>query len=132
MKRILLFVFLALGFWGMTWSQENIKYDIEPNVDQVLKKHREAWLNVKEISGYRIQIQALSGSNSRAKIAGTKAAFCGLFPDIPCYLSYAEPNFRVRVGNFYSRLEAMRYLKDIKANFPGSFIVKDKVFFTEF
>jgi len=102
-------------------------YDIEPAILNVIQKHTEAWQKVKTVSGYKIQIGALSGSQSRLKAIETKETFGRLFPAIECYLSYAEPNFRIRVGDFRSRLEAFRYLDKIQQHFPGAFIVKENI-----
>ena len=112
-------------------GQTSVTYDIEPSILTVTQKHTEAWQKVKTINGYRIQIGALSGSQSRVKAYETKDAFDKLFPDIECYLSYAEPNFRIRVGDFKSKLEALRHLAKIQQQFPGAFIVRENVSITK-
>ena len=33
------------------------------------------------------------------------------FPDIPAYLQYTDPDFKIRVGNFRTRIEAIPALK---------------------
>ena len=112
-------------------GQTSVTYDIEPAILMITQKHTEAWQKVKTVNGYRIQIGALSGSQSRVKAYEVKDAFDKLFPDIECYLSYAEPNFRVRVGDFKSKLDALRHLAKIQQQFPGAFIVKENVSITK-
>jgi len=125
-KYILLTILFFLLYFGC-WGQNSVKYDIEPAILTVTQKHTEAWQKVKTVSGYRIQIGALSGSQSRVKALEMKETFDKLFSDIECYLSYAEPNFRIRVGDFRSRLNALRHLGKIQQHFPGAFIVKENI-----
>jgi hypothetical protein len=113
------------------WGQNTVTYDVEPAILTITQKHTEAWQKVKTVSGYRIQIGALSGSQSRVKAYEIKDTFDKLFSDIECYLSYAEPNFRIRVGDFRSKLDALRYLGKIQQYFPGAFIVKENIVVTK-
>lgn len=78
----------------------------------------------QSIPGYRIQIHF---GNEREKAREIKTKFLQEFPDIPAYDSYQSPNFRVRVGDYRSKLEAAGYLNQISTQFPSSFIVSDKI-----
>jgi SPOR domain len=42
----------------------------------------------------------------------------------PASIEYETPNYKVWVGNFYSRLEADRALLEVHKNFPSAFILK--------
>ena len=53
-------------------------------------------------------------------------AFRQKFHDIPVYRSYVNPYFKVTVGDFRSRSEAMQLLETIRRDFPAAFIVKEK------
>ena len=124
--------FLLIGFlsFSMGFAQSSVNYQIEPEIEKVLTLHKASWLSVKKVTGYTIQLAALSGNNSRTSTEAIKKTFLKSFPNIPCYLSYAEPNFRVRVGNFRTRIEAFKTLQDIQMQFPGAFVVKDKISYT--
>ena len=74
--------------------------------------------------GYRIQIYF--GQN-RTKANEVKTDFLQLFPKTGAYLVYQQPNFKIRVGDFRSRLEASKFLKDIQSLYAAAFIVKDEV-----
>ena len=39
---------------------------------------------------------------------------------------YAQPNFKVMVGNFRNKIEAAHFLKEIKSEHPNAFIVRLK------
>jgi hypothetical protein len=57
----------------------------------------------------------------------TKRTFLQKYPDTPAYLSWLAPNFRLRVGDLRTRLEAERLLRDMKVIYPGSYIVTDDI-----
>ena len=43
------------------------------------------------------------------------------------YRSYVNPYFKVTVGDFRTRSEAMQLLMEIKSDFPAAFIVKENI-----
>ena len=49
--------------------------------------------------------------------------------DIPhrAYRSYANPYFKVTVGDFRTKSEAMALLERIKYEFPSAFVVKENI-----
>lgn len=122
-----LFLFLFFTISTCVTAQNSVSYDLEPGLDQVEEKHHEAWAKVKKVEGYRIQLIALSGNNSKAIVEKMQADFLASFPDIPAYVTYFEPSFRLRVGDFKNKLDAYRVHNMISALFPGAFIIKDKI-----
>lgn len=96
-------------------------------VNDLVQKHIEFNDQVKTVPGYRIQIASLSGSNSRTEAFRKKDAFKTTFPDVEAYVIFTEPNFKVVVGDFITRLDAFRFLQRSKDLFPGT-IVKDDVY----
>jgi hypothetical protein len=74
--------------------------------------------------GYRIQILY---SNVRDEAYKIKSTMYVQFPDLAPYVEYESPNFKVRVGDFKTRLEATYYLQQVIPLYPGAFIVKDKI-----
>jgi hypothetical protein len=81
------------------------------------------------INGYRVQIYFDSGNQSKKKANDVKTQFLAKNPDIPCYLVYQSPNFKVRVGDFRSRYEAYKLYREIRNDFPSAYIVKDEINF---
>lgn len=91
-------------------------------------KEIEALINIKkdvEASSDRYKIQIFNGS-SRSNAEKTKEEFLKDHPDIESSLEYEEPNFKIWVGNYRSRLEADRALLRIKKTFSNAFIFKPK------
>ena len=83
----------------------------------------------KAIPGYRIQIYFDSGSNSSDRAKSVKEAFALLYPDIPVYVSWKAPNYRVRVGDWRTRLEAEKALQLIMIDYPNAWVIKDEINF---
>lgn len=80
----------------------------------------------KQFNGYRIRIYFNSVQSAREESAAAQNRFRALYPEIPSYLSYARPNFRVMVGDFRTRVDAEKALVYIKEDFPSATIVRDK------
>jgi hypothetical protein len=74
--------------------------------------------------GYRIQI---TYSDVREDIYKSKSMLYQQFPDLGSYVEYEQPYFKLRLGDFATRLEATYYLQQTIALYPGAFIVKDKI-----
>ena len=131
-KPYFLFIFLLLSFSYVNAQEMNVNFDIEPGIEKVEEAHLAAWQKVGKVEGYRIQIIAIAGTNSKKNAQTIVDEFSLNFPEIAVYLSYAEPNFRVRVGNFKTRLEAFNILGSIRLVYPGAFIIKDKILYSGF
>lgn len=127
MKRFILFI-LLLGVNVLLFGQIQVRYDKEPIIDSISNAYENAWKSVKYTEGYRIQLVAVSTKNGAQKVYNE---FKGSYPDVSAYLSYTEPTFRVRVGNFKNRIDAYRFLMRIQGQFPGAFITKDKISYRE-
>ena len=126
MKKILTIFLLSLA-WCVAFSQGSIRYDIEPEIVRIQEDYVNNWKKIGEINGYRIQIAAYSGVNSKSQAEYAKNSFNNLFPYTKAYLIYNEPYFKVRVGNYYSRLQAYKDLETIKLTYPSAYIVPDKI-----
>jgi hypothetical protein len=95
----------------------------DPKIEELLKKYIDA--NAKApIKGYRIKIHFGSDKNKAKEV---KSNFVARFPNIPAYEKYDQPNFNIRVGDYRTKLEAYKALKEIQADFPSSFLVQDDI-----
>lgn len=109
-------------------AQVQVRYDVEPIVDSIENAYENAWKLVDYIDGFRIQLTAVSTKNAAQNVYDE---FLRDYPGMYAYLSYLEPTFRVRVGNFKTRLEAYRFLLKVRVQFPGAFITKDQISFRD-
>ncbi len=92
-------------------------------IKELVSKHTE--INSKTpIKGYRIKIHF---GSDKSKAKEVKAKFISRFPKVPAYEKYDQPNFNIRVGDFRTKLEAYKFLKEVQLEFPSSFIVNDDI-----
>jgi hypothetical protein len=91
---------------------------------KLVERHKLVNAAKKSMPGYRIQIYF---GNDRIKAQEMRTEFIKFIPDEAAYLIYQQPNFKVRVGDFRTRLEAAGFLKQINSSFPNAFIVPDEV-----
>ena len=96
-------------------------------VTQLVEKHIEFNERVRTVPGFRIQIASLSGANSKAAAFALKNKFKELYPEVEAYLVFDEPNFKVKVGDFITKLDAYVFQQKIKPTFNGN-IVKDNIY----
>ena len=74
--------------------------------------------------GYRVQFYL---SPNRAEAYNAQAKLNELVPDLKTYISYTEPNFKVRAGDFRTRLEAEKFKEKLKGTFTALFIIPEKI-----
>ena len=95
----------------------------DASIDSVLKMYRTLMNAPRLEDGYRVQL----GSNINRKVLmDLKAKFLTIYPAVPAYIVYQQPQFKLRVGDFQMRGEAGVFLEEITGRFPG-FIVADKI-----
>lgn len=81
------------------------------------------------IRGYRISIYFGSGQDSKKTAELTRANFVTRYPGVNCHTKFEYPYFKVYVGDFRTRSEALKFLKEIEYNYPDAFIREDIVEF---
>lgn len=82
--------------------------------------------SARPISGYRVRIFFDNRQSARTASQKIMDEFAAKYHDIPVYRSYVNPYFKVTVGDFRSKSEAMQLLQEIRMEFPSAFIVKER------
>ena len=69
------------------------------------------------------------GPSSSHTMGPERAAlqFMTEYPEIKAYLIFDEPNFKVKVGDFVSKLDAFVFMQKIKSLYPCA-IIKDNIY----
>jgi hypothetical protein len=122
--------FIALFFTTPAFSQTRGKVDVvkDARIDTFaarrLELNKAGGADAANINGYRVQI--FTGEN-RKDAYTAQAKFQEEFPDIRTYIIYNEPNFKVRAGDFRTRLEAEKLEEELKKWFTGMFIISEKI-----
>jgi SPOR domain len=76
------------------------------------------------INGFRVQI--FTGAD-RKEAYNTQAKFQEQYPDVRTCVIYNDPNFKVRVGDFRTRLDAEKMQDELKKWSTGLFIIQEKI-----
>lgn len=127
--------FLLADAYGQSDGSGNVVIVQDASIDTILMTHQEVLQEVLKnddnyaIDGYRIQIFEESGNKSSTLAREVMAEFSEKYPDIGVYLTWKAPNFKVRVGDFNSRMEAEGFLNKIKKDYPIAWVIKDKIKF---
>jgi len=76
------------------------------------------------IDGYRIQIFF---NESRNIAQSQKAGFMNSHSEHKAYIDYLAPNYRIRVGNFRTKLQAEKFKQELINVYPTCIILKNKI-----
>lgn len=126
MKRIFSFIiFFAITATAMA---QNLNIHQDSRINALISKQRAIYAADSTLKGYRIHVFMEIGNEALKHAEETKRRFENAFPDIPIYLSYSEPYFRLRAGNFRNRVEAEKCLRRIKPRFKEAFVTADAIY----
>ncbi|MDR6945365.1 SPOR domain-containing protein [Mucilaginibacter pocheonensis] len=101
----------------------------DPLVDTLIAKRFELNKQVgttPAFSSYGYRVQIFSGSN-RKDAYNAQARLQSEYPELRTYIIYSEPNFKVRAGDFRTRLEAEKLMQELRTSFSSLFIISEKI-----
>lgn len=128
MKKLLLIVILSVfAFGGYAQSKGSLHVKQDSRVDRLMKRQRDVYAVSNTLNGFRVQIFMEIGNEAVDHAEVVKKEFTKSFPEIPIYLSYEQPYYRLRVGDFRNRIEAEKYLRLIKPQFSLAFVTADVI-----
>ncbi|MBQ5985078.1 MAG: SPOR domain-containing protein [Bacteroidales bacterium] len=81
----------------------------------------------RSISGYRIRVYYDNEQRARAKSESIARAVAGRYPGVKVYRTFESPNFKVSVGDFRTKDEALRLFNELKILYPTAFIIKENI-----
>ncbi len=81
----------------------------------------------RTLNGFRVRIFNDNRQTSRNDSETALERFKEMFPGVSAYRTYSNPFFRVTVGDFRTKSEAMQLLQQVKGTFPTAFIVKETI-----
>jgi len=145
MKRFLLFILIILSgqiiLAQVIFPDEKTQDSNLPEILKTLNINQDprlekmlSWYiennNIKnKIEGFRVEIFFSSSFDAKEKALKEKEEFLANYPDKIVHVQYISPNFRVRVGDFRTKNEALKLYKEIKNTYPVAFIVADEIDF---
>lgn len=129
MKFFTSIFFLFSFLIGFSQNNEPTKKDTgsftvvqEPYLETLLATYKETY----ELAGYRIQVYS---GTTKKESNNARASFLSRYPRMATYEVYNAPNFKIRVGDFTNRFEALLFLEEIRGMFPAAYLVNDIVEF---
>jgi len=121
MQKIkIFFIIISLSSTCLFGQNGNIKINQSNNLDSIIKLKKE--LNSKI---QKLRIQIYSGDRDNAE--QTIQEFIEIFNDTTADMIYETPNYKVWVGNYYTRLEADKRLIEIRKKFRSAFIFRPEL-----
>ena len=108
---------------------KNLNINQDPKLDKMLSWHISNNKINNSIEGYRVEIFFSSNTDAKEKALRKKIEFLSIYPDNTVHVKYISPNFRVRVGDFRTKNEALKLYREIKDTYPVAFIVTDQIDF---
>ncbi|HEU5290193.1 MAG TPA: SPOR domain-containing protein [Cyclobacteriaceae bacterium] len=99
-------------------------YTVNKPLDAVLDSIDRINLTRKFIEGYTIQVYS---GMKREDALNVKKQLLTTLPEFESELQYSQPNYRVKMGKYYSRLEAEKDYQLVKKYFKAAILVPDKI-----
>ncbi len=81
----------------------------------------------KKSKGYRVRIFFDNGKTARDRSTAIATGFKKNYPDVAVYRVFEDLYFKVAVGDFRTKTDAMRFLNEISKSYPSAFIITDQV-----
>ncbi|WP_276134000.1 SPOR domain-containing protein [Polluticoccus soli] len=136
MKRICYIVIILLLASATTQAQIKVEENADskeiangvivhadPRLAILEKKHHNVHVgSIRSGRGFRVQIY---NGNDRTIATETKIDFMRRFPGVRTYMTYVQPQFRVKVGDFRTRAEAEKLYDQVSTLYSPSMIVPD-------
>lgn len=99
-------------------------HTVNKQLDAVLDSIDRINLTRKFIEGYTIQVY--SGLKREDALSAKKQLTTSI-PKLESELQYVQPNYRVKTGKYFTRLEAEEDYEKVKRYFPAAIVVPDKI-----
>ncbi len=135
MKIIFTFLVCIFCFSAIAQTRGTVTIVKDPLIDSLIQKRMD--LNKRVISpsikrsgpivaqvGFRVQVYY---GADRRRTFQEQAKFKNLYPKLNTYITYKEPNYYLRVGDFRTRLEAQHLMNELRPQFSTLFIFREKI-----
>lgn len=105
----------------------------DPSIDSLIYRYILYNERLNGLEGFRIQIYSSSDRNAKEQSGKVSADFMSKFPDIVTYPPiFDKPSYyKVRVGNYRTRVEGTKYLLMIRKVYPDAYLVPDIINFPD-
>ena len=99
----------------------------DARIDTLIMKQRQIHAADSTIDGFRVQIFMELGNDALRHADSVKEVFSAKYPEIPIYLVFGQPYYRLRIGDFRTRLEAENLYQRVKKQYKNAFVTADRI-----
>jgi SPOR domain len=104
----------------ITKIPKQVNSQVDTALDSIAVRNK----SVRYSSGYRIQVFV---GNDRKEVDEAKAFIYQNYPELNTYLTYSQPTYKLKAGDFTSRLDAERYYSFVKQRYSAAMIVSERI-----
>lgn len=112
-------------------GQGNIKLTQDQAIRNLVNQHLAQQKRMNGIRGFRISIYMGSGQEANKQADQWRARFISRYEEVKSYKKFEYPYFKVYVGDFRTKSDALRFLKRIENDYPDAFIREDIISFPD-
>ena len=127
MKLILTILFCVVSMCCFSQNEGYVILEQDQRVEQLIQKQKEIHSADNTIDGFRIQIFMESGNDAVDHANMVMQEFIGKYPDTPIYLVFGQPYYRLRVGDFRTRVEAEKFFQTLSKDYKKAFVTSDRI-----
>jgi len=120
MMRVILFL-LCLQVIAFSLNGQRVVINEDSKISDMIAR-MVAITRSNKLNGWRIQILA---TTDRQKLEDAKSRFLAKYPALSINWVHAKPYYKLRVGAFTSKLEAVQLLHRLKRDYPSAYPAKD-------
>ena len=81
----------------------------------------------KKLTGYRIRVYFDNGQNARNRSEAIAHSISAAYPGMGVYRTFESPNFKVSVGDFRTKDEALKVFHSLRSSYPTAIILKETI-----
>jgi len=106
----------------VNYGQGKVQITQDEAISNLVNLHVSLMKDLKGIKGYRVCIYYNSGQEARSRADQERARFFSRYEDISSDKVFESPFWKVYVGNFRTKSEALKFLERIRYDYPNAFI----------
>ena len=126
-SKILFFVITCLLSISCVAQSGYLILNKDSRIDNLIMKQRQIHVNDSTIDGFRVQIFMELGNDALRHTDSVKTRFAEKYPEVPIYLVFGQPYYRLRIGDFRTRLEAENMYQQVKKEYKNAFVTADRI-----
>lgn len=127
MKLFISILFVLVSLRSFSQNDGYVILEQDQRIEQLIQRQNEIHSADNTIDGFRIQIFMESGNDAVELGNAVSEKFKEKYPDIPIYFIFGQPYYRLRIGDFRTRLEAEKAFQTISKDYKKAFITSDRI-----